>query len=51
MVADNDGIINNELFFLPTTKYRILYWNNMKRLSENLELAAMRDAEVILTLL
>ena len=37
-------------FFLLTTKFIILYYKDMKRLSENTEFAEMGHGDVILTL-
>ena len=39
--------MNNEFFFLLTTKYPILYWKNLKRLTENPEYAEMWHGDVI----
>ena len=42
--------MNNEFFFLLTTKYWILYWKNIeKKLPESPEFAEMRHGDVILT--
>ena len=56
-VDDREGPIflshhhtNNGLFFLLTTKYRILYWKKtLKMLPDNPEFAEMRHNDVILT--
>ena len=41
---------NNGFFFLPTTKSRILYLKNMKRVPENPEFAEMKHGDVTFTL-
>ena len=42
--------MNNGFFFLLTTKFRILYWKNMKKASRNPEFVEMRHGDVLLTL-
>ena len=43
--------MNNGFFFLLATKYRIVYWKNMKKKHpENPEFAEMRHDDVILKL-